>query len=571
MWSRLLGQETEYAIRFTPLAEGTARPIKRQLAAALIGGIKQLVKSRPGERAWSQSQVFVENGGAFCFEPPPGFPHGGMLEGATPECTSPRELLRYQRAQESLLLRAIPLAEAQLLQEGFNGRIGLLKNCRDAEGNYYGTQENYQAPVSNRTGVLLMRAAMIALLPFIAFFLLVALLLLVFVTLILLCTLLLVWIFSRLMALLSPPAKRRGRFALLDGWVQRQLEEEAFASHLGWLEQTFYWCLVVLAMPFTWVLRLVAFRPQRRALEAFVISRIIFTGAGRLEPDGRFSLSEKASGIRYVVRWFIKHSERVIFDSGNLHKRLVGCGLDVLLWRWSGFHDLFKVQQRFQIGLADANRCQTAEYLRTATTLLALELQREGWLEDAPRLVRPVRALRQFTFDASLASKATMRDGSQMSALEIQRFYFTRAKEFLAQHPEAEECRSIVRMWGATLDWLELDPGLLIGHVDWVTKRYLLETAGHDQPFEVRKKIDLGYHELGIGYFEEFEKTHVAPVLVHPEEVERAQTEPSSAPGARTRSRWIRAANEGDACVISWNFVRVGRWWRRRTIRFPQG
>ena len=52
---------------------------------------------------------------------------GGLIEGATPECRGPLQVVRYQRAQDQLLSQCARLAEV-------DGELSLVKNDRDAHG-----------------------------------------------------------------------------------------------------------------------------------------------------------------------------------------------------------------------------------------------------------------------------------------------------------------------------------------------------------------------------------------------------------------------------------------------------
>ena len=161
MLGRLVGQETEYAIRFSPKRE---RPSNRVIFEALIQAIESIVRTRPGAVV-ERSQIFTQNGGAFYYEYLPYCVDGGLIEGATPECRGPAQLLLYQRAQEALLLKVIPKAEARLSLLGFPGTLGLLKNCRDAEGHVYGAQESFQVTLARGAWLLLYRLGLALLLP----------------------------------------------------------------------------------------------------------------------------------------------------------------------------------------------------------------------------------------------------------------------------------------------------------------------------------------------------------------------------------------------------------------------
>src|SRR5262249_10454857 len=82
----------------------------------------------------------------------------GLIEAGTPECRGPSEVVLYQRAQEDLLVRAIPIVARRL-----DGELTLLKNCRDAAGHTYGAQENYEADLARGVWLGVWRAGLAAL------------------------------------------------------------------------------------------------------------------------------------------------------------------------------------------------------------------------------------------------------------------------------------------------------------------------------------------------------------------------------------------------------------------------
>src|SRR5262249_46087594 len=108
---------------------------------------------------------FLANGGAVRFERIPLLgllPASGLVEGATPECRGPRQLLLYQRAQDVLLSRAAAASG------GSDGVVSLLKNNRDARGSCYGSHENYEATVAAGVTLFLWRLGLVLLLPAVA-------------------------------------------------------------------------------------------------------------------------------------------------------------------------------------------------------------------------------------------------------------------------------------------------------------------------------------------------------------------------------------------------------------------
>ncbi|MEM9494168.1 MAG: proteasome accessory factor PafA2 family protein, partial [Myxococcota bacterium] len=157
MLDRLLGQETEYAIRVS--AHGTARPGRLTVYRAIAAAVRGMVKTQTGRGSSGLEPIFLENGGAISYEFTPSDIAQGLVEGATPECRGPGELVLYQQAQERLLERA---ARKAVVDHRWPGELALIKNCRDAYGQIYGAQENYQLPVASGLWLTLYRVLLIA-------------------------------------------------------------------------------------------------------------------------------------------------------------------------------------------------------------------------------------------------------------------------------------------------------------------------------------------------------------------------------------------------------------------------
>ena len=153
---RLIGLETEYAIRFRPREGCDSPPSRFHLYQALIARVRQHVLTAPAKHF--KEGVFLANGGAIWFEAERPAAGGGLIEGATPECRSPREVLRYQRAQDQLLGQCARLADV-------HGDLSLVKNDRDSDGHVYGAQENYEALLGNGWSLFFWRVGLVLLLP----------------------------------------------------------------------------------------------------------------------------------------------------------------------------------------------------------------------------------------------------------------------------------------------------------------------------------------------------------------------------------------------------------------------
>jgi Pup amidohydrolase len=570
MLDRLVGLETEYAIRFSP-RDLKARFSNRTLYQAVREAMGRLVRARNARGfdglTGTRDQFFVENGGAFYYESVPLAPDGGLIEGATPECRGPSQLMLYQRAQERLLLRSL---RAALASGTIDGDVGLLKNCRDAEGHVYGAQENFECDIARGLALWLLRGCCAGLLPW-AFTVLASALLaaaalgisLLFLSLALFACAALA---GRALALLSlgriDPTERLDRVA---SGFERRLEALGEPGHRdaepSWPARALYAVDYVTTQliyrPYAAVYRALAFRRIRRHALAFLVSRPIISGTGTIDSEGRFGLSEKAPAILRPFRSDARPSGFAVFDSGNLIKQVVRVCFGGSPRR------MFARRQRLQLGLADANMAQAAEFLKIGATTLVLDLVESGRVNDAPRLRRPIAALHAIAADPTLSVRVELVDGSTVTALALQRYYLERAAAYVREASVSSmEARDVVRLWREALDALESDPGTLVGRLDWVSKRFLLETCepppGTDRG-AFWKKIDLRYGELGSGYFAQLEHTGEFPTLVSDDEIERAMRCPPENTAAALRGRIIKELADSSARVtVTWDSVRIG-------------
>lgn len=542
MLYRLMGTETEYAIRYRP-GPGDSAVDNEQVFDLILAALREQVpitKAR-GMVAQVRKRVFTANGGAIYYEHQPRHAQNGLVEGATPECRGPGSLLRYQRAQDRLLARAVQRVRRGLSEDA---ELSLRKNARDAVGNIYGPQESYEAPLASGLSLWLWRIGVVSLLP------------LVLVSILILWSMLLVLLVFIVMSAIWAVGVAIGgdEQAALRRWERRS---QAVAE--GIMEVA---AQVVLGPPFalmSLLVRAFAWRPQRRALLGFLVSRCIVSGAGSLEPDGSFVLCEKISGLRRTIRWTAHADDRAIFEIGHLFK-----DLGEPMWlQTRRVKRLLRQRQRLQLSLSDSNRCDVAEYLKLGTTALILDLAEAGALSDAPRPSDPMGAARDLSGDPDLNALVAIRGGDPMTALQLQRWYHRKAAAWLdAQDVPALEAADVVYLWGEVLDALEQDPERLVGQLDWVTKRALLDRAT-DEPPAVRKRIDLGYHDLGDDYHQWLADEGLVRRLVEDDDIDEAIEVPPHDSPAGLRGRLVR---QGGDVEVDWVRAKV----RGQVIRLDQ-
>ena len=146
-----MGVETEYAVRCKHSA-GVGLDFDR-----LITNLGCETPIAPSFR--NPYRVFLANGGCISLETgaSTSLTHA-MLESATPECHSPRELLCYQIAMERLL--------SEVVSSTFGEKDShLMKGSADAHGHTYGQHESYEMHIAQGPMLICWRIGLLLLLP----------------------------------------------------------------------------------------------------------------------------------------------------------------------------------------------------------------------------------------------------------------------------------------------------------------------------------------------------------------------------------------------------------------------
>ncbi|TFH53865.1 Pup--protein ligase [Actinomyces viscosus] len=125
---RIIGVETEYGITCAPTGDGPPPLDADHAARELFEPVVQRSRS---------SNVFTRGGARLYLDV------GSHPEFATAECDHLEDLLAQDRAGELVMADLAQQANTRLTAAGVPGRIHLLKNNRDAEGNGFGCHENY--------------------------------------------------------------------------------------------------------------------------------------------------------------------------------------------------------------------------------------------------------------------------------------------------------------------------------------------------------------------------------------------------------------------------------------------
>ncbi len=297
--------------------------------------------------------------------------------------------------------------------------------------------------------------------------------------------------------------------------------------------------------------RAVPFGDLVDALTPFLVTRQVFTGAGRvgLGPTGQhpgYQLSQRADYIEAEVGLETTLRRPIVNTRDEPHA-------DRSRWR------------RLHLIIGDATQLEAATYLRLGATSLVLWLIERG--NAAPglltqilalRLADPVAAVHRVSRDLSLTARLELADGRRLTALEIQTAYVDAVRAALTE-PDADTA-DVLDRWSGVLVRLAADPESCARDVEWVAKRRLLEGMrardhlGWDHPRLAALDIQWSDLRPERGIYQRLLASGAVERMVTDEEVARAVHEPPSDTRAYFRGTVVRQFPDA-VRAASWDSV----------------
>jgi proteasome accessory factor A len=280
-----------------------------------------------------------------------------------------------------------------------------------------------------------------------------------------------------------------------------------------------------------------------RDVVPFLVTRQIFAGAGKLGIEGEDQVGQP--GVYQLA-------QRSDFFS-------VLCSIDTMNRRpivntRDEPHADSERYRRFHVIIGDSNMSQWATALKVGTTALVLDLIERG-LAPHLELADPIAATKQISRDPDYSWIIELKDGRKISAVDVQRLYLAAAK----QHCESDEDSAwTLREWETSLDDLTRDYWLCKDRIDWVAKKFLLDTMREAEGLTWSdpwlQSIDLEYHNVGLeaGLYYELAREGRMQRLVSEEEVKQAIFHPPDSTRAFFRGRAVARFNR-EIASIQWD------------------
>jgi len=267
----------------------------------------------------------------------------------------------------------------------------------------------------------------------------------------------------------------------------------------------------------------------------FLVTRQIICGAGKVlqTPRGAvYCVSQRAEHIWEGVSSATTRSRPIINTRDEPHA-------DAERFR------------RLHVIVGDSNMSETTMLLKVGATDLVLRMVEAGVVLRDMTLDNPIRAIREVSHDMTGRSRVRLANGREMSALEIQYEYLSRAKDFTDANGLDPISKRVLEMWERALSAIEegnLDK--IAREIDWVTKYQLIERyrAKHDLPLSAPRvaQLDLAYHDVhrGRGLYYLLQRNGAVDRVTRDLDIFEAKSIPPQTTRAKLRGEFIRRAQE---------------------------
>ena len=234
--------------------------------------------------------------------------------------------------------------------------------------------------------------------------------------------------------------------------------------------------------------------PVLGTLLAFLATRQIFTGAGRVGQANPlafdFQLPQPEAHVDFQLSQRADHIVNDIYQWVQFNRAIINARDEPLAD--------YRKYRRLHLLIGDSNMSPFATALKIGTTSCVLSLLEEGRLPKNLSLSDAVQSTRDISRDPTSAWIVRLENGKTIGGLDIQWQFYELAEKHLSG--SNDETDWLLESWSFTLDALRSKPESLIGGVDWITKKWLLEMFMEsegltwDDPW--LQSLDLEYHNI---------------------------------------------------------------------------
>lgn len=274
------------------------------------------------------------------------------------------------------------------------------------------------------------------------------------------------------------------------------------------------------------------FQKMVDTLIPFFVTRQIFSGAGKLLQTAKgpvYSMAQRAEHIWEGVSSATTRSRPIINTRDEPHA-------DAEKYR------------RLHVIAGDSNMSEYVNYVKIGTTAALLQMIEDNVVFRDVSLENPIRSIREISHDITCRRRVRLRNGRELSALDIQWEYLDRTLRYARTTGFPPEVQKAVEMWEYLLTSIEKDPLSLSREVDWVTKYHLIEK--YQAKWDLNRSdpklalLDLSYHDVNRqrGLYYIMQRRGYVDRIVTDAAVATAMVSPPQTTRARLRGEFIKAA-----------------------------
>jgi len=234
--------------------------------------------------------------------------------------------------------------------------------------------------------------------------------------------------------------------------------------------------------------------PILGTLLTFLATRQIFTGSGRVGQSNPlafdFEPPQPEAHVNFQLSQRADHIVNDIYQWVQFNRAIINARDEPLAD--------YRKYRRLHLLIGDSNMSPYANALKIGTTACVLSLLEEARLPRNLILADAVQSTRDISRDPTQRWTVRLENGKTIDAIDVQWEFHQLAQKYL--HNSSAETNWLLENWGFVLEALTNNPHALIGGVDWITKKWLLEEfvesegLSWDDPW--LQSIDLEYHNI---------------------------------------------------------------------------
>jgi proteasome accessory factor A len=267
----------------------------------------------------------------------------------------------------------------------------------------------------------------------------------------------------------------------------------------------------------------------------FLVTRQIYTGAGKV--------LHTAKGPIYVMSQRAEHIWEGVSSATTRSRPIINTRDEP--------HADAEKYRRLHVIVGDSTMSEYTTFLRVGTTAIILRMLEE---DQAPwrdlTFENPIRAIRDISLDPYGKKLQRLSNGRDVSALDVQSEYLTRALRFASRRGLPPEEQKALEMWEHVMTTFERDPFDLTTEVDWVIKHHMIESYRKKYDFDLGHPrvnlLDLQYHDVNRdrGLYYLLERNNRVNRMTSDKVINQAMTIAPQTTRARLRGEFIKVAKE---------------------------